>query len=468
EGLLSPAPDGGPPRLAAAENFDVSVDGLTYTFQLRAGARWSNGEPVTADDFVASFRRVLTPATAAPKADLFFAVKNARAFATGALADFSAVGIRAPDARTVVVTLETPSPRFPLYVASGPWIPVNPRVVAQHGRNWTQPRHFVGNGPFTLAEWRPQQRIVVKKNPTYHGANATKLDEIQFLRFDSGDTEERAFRAGQVDITMAVPPSKLANYARERPPRLHRTLLAETRHLSFNTARAPLNDVRVRLALALSIDRQKIVDRVLLGGQQPAGRFLPPALRSARDTAPLATEQQLDPVEARRLLALAGFAGGRNFPKLELTGWTITPVLEAVQEMWRQELRIEVSIAVREANVHLAALRSGAYDIAFVTTLLDVTDAMALLGDFVSQAPNNLPHWQAGGYDELLARAAARPDLPSQAGDLLAAELLLLERAPVAPLYFNTRNWLMAPRVRGWQDDALWTRYYSGVWLSGK
>jgi oligopeptide transport system substrate-binding protein len=267
---------------------------------------------------------------------------------------------------------------------------------------------------------------------------------------------------------MAVPPSKLATYARERPPRLRRTLLAETRYLSFNTTRQPLNDVRVRLALAFAIDRQKIVDRVLMGGQQAAGRFLPPALRAARDTATLTTEQEFNPVEARRLLAQAGFAGGKNFPKLELTGWSGTPVLEAVQEMWRHELGLEVTIAVREAGVHLAALRSGAYDIAFVTTLLDVTDAMALLGDFVSQAPNNLPHWQAGGFDELLARAAARPDLPSQVDDLLAAEVLLLERAPVAPLYFNTRNWLMSPRVHGWQDDALWTRYYTGVWLSGK
>jgi len=213
EGLLVPDPAGGAPLPAAAERFDLSADGLIYTFHLR-DTRWSNGEPVTAADFTESYRRLLTPATAAPKANLFFAVKNARAFVSGTLADFSVVGFAAPDPHTLVVTLVQPMPRFPLYVASGPWIPVNPRVVAQHGRVWTQPEHFVGNGPFTLAEWRPQQRVVVKKNPTYRDAVNAPLDEIQFLRFDNDDTEERTFRAGQLDVTMTVPFTKLETYAR--------------------------------------------------------------------------------------------------------------------------------------------------------------------------------------------------------------------------------------------------------------
>jgi oligopeptide transport system substrate-binding protein len=466
EGLLIPSPDGGPPQPAAAERFEVSTDGLTYTFQLRPDGRWSNGEPVTAADFVESYRRLLTPGTAAPKADLFFAVRNARAFATGEIDDFPAVGFAAPNSHTLIITLARPTPRFANYVASGPWIPVNPRTLAQHGRTWTRPGRFVGNGPFVLAEWRPQQRIVVKKNPRYYDADRVALDEIHFIRFDSGDTEERAYRAGQIDVSMAVPTTKLEPYARDRPSELHRAPVAETRYLSFNTRRGPLADVRVRRALALAIDRKKLVDRVLLGGQEPTGRFLPPALRYHRDRAPFDAEQRYAPAEARQLLAEAGFAGGIDFPKLELTGWAQTPVLEAIQAMWRLELGVDVGIAVREARVHLEALRAGVYDIAFITSIPDVADPADMLGNFLGSSVNNYPQWRSPRYDALYVAATERPDTASQAKAFAALESELLQAAPVAPLYFNSRNWLMSPRVRGWREDALWTRFYRGVHLA--
>ena len=212
----------------------VPGDGLTWTFHLRPDARWSNGEPVTAGDLLASYRRVLTPATAAPKANLLFVVKYARAYATGQLTDFSAVGFLAPDPHTLLVVLERPTPQFLAYVASGPWIPVNPRVVERLGRQWTRPGNYVGNGPFLLTEWRSQQRIVVRRNPGYHGAAGVRLDEIQFIRFDDTNAEDRAYRDGQIDVTMSVPIDRLASYARDRPTELQRTPLAETRYLAFN------------------------------------------------------------------------------------------------------------------------------------------------------------------------------------------------------------------------------------------
>lgn len=456
EGLLVPDPAGGAPLPAAAERFDVSADGLTYTFHLR-DARWSNGEPVTAADFVESYHRLLTPATAAPKASLFFVVKNARAFLSGALTDFFAVGFRATAAHTLVVTLAQPTPRFPFYVASGPWIPVNPRAVAQHGRAWTQPGHFVGNGPFTLAEWRPQQRIIVKKNPVFRDAAGVRLDEIQFLRFDDGDSEERAYRAGQLDVTMDAPRTKLEIYARDHPTELHRVALAETRFLTFNTLRPPLADARVRRALALALDRKKIVDRVLLGGQEPTARLVPPSLRMPGDTDMIAPES--DPIEARRLLAEAGFAGEKKFPKLELSAWSRsqTPALEAIQQMWRLELGIEIVLSVRDAKVHVAALTSGDYDIGLITAIPDVADAADLLNRFAGGAPENYPHWTDANYDRALA-----------VGDWAVAEQRLLESAAIAPLYFNTHHWLMSPRVHGWREDALWARFYDGVYLDEK
>jgi len=467
EGLVTPAPDNAPPLPAAAETWEISPDGLTYTFHLRSSAQWSNGAPVTADDFVTSYRRVLTPATAAPKAPLFFMVRNARAFATGALQDFATVGFRAPSPLTLVVTLERPMPQFLHYVASGPWIPVNPVVVAALGRHWTRPGNFVGNGAFTLEEWRPQQRIVVRKNPAYHAAARIHLDEIQFIAFDSGDTEERAFRAGQLDLTMAIPFSKLETYWTERPDEAHRAPLAETRYLAFNTARPPLNDLRVRRALSLALDRGRLAEKVVRAGQEPAFRLVPPVLRGPGDREgrlPGGIEE--DAAAARALLAEAGFPRGRGFPRLELSGWPVgPPVLEAIQEMWKKELGIDVKLLTREAKVHVAALRAGLYDIGFITAIPDVPDPLNLLGDFTTGAPGNYPHWSDARYDELLAAAARAPEAAEQAARLHDAEARLLEQCPLAPLYFNTTNWLMRANVQGWHQDAFWTRFYHDVYL---
>jgi oligopeptide transport system substrate-binding protein len=467
EGLLLPGADGSDPVPGAAARFEVSPDGLVYTFHLRRDARWSDGAPVTAEQFVASYRRALTPATAAPKAGVFFPVRNARAFATGALADFSAVGFRAADEHTLVVTLAEPTPRFPHHVASGPWLPVRTDVVERHGRRWTQPEHFVGNGPFLLSEWRADQRIVVTKNPRWHGAAGVSLAAIHFLRFDSGDSEARAFRAGQIDVAMAVPSSKIEGYARDRPAELHRAPMIETRYLSFNTRRPPLDDSRVRRALALAIDRPAIVERVLRGGQPATGRLIPAALRAPEDSAPPPAEHRFDPASARELFAAAGIDPGK-FPRFEMSAWSPSQsaVLEAIQAMWRRELGLDVAIAIREAKVHLSALAAGDYDIAFITAIPDVADAAEMLGDFVTGAPENYPHWSDPGFDRALA--AARP-LAAPAGRsraLTDAENLLLTAAPLTPIYFNSKIWLMSPRVRGWQEDGLWSRCYQGVSLA--
>jgi oligopeptide transport system substrate-binding protein len=473
EGLVTPAPlleinNPSPAVLPGiAERWDVSDDGLTYTFHLRSNAFWSNGESVTATDFVESYQRLLTPSTGAPKAALFFMVKNARSFATGQLNDFSQVGFRIQDPRTLVITLEHPSPKFLLYVASGPWIAVNPRVVKTKGKVWTRPGNFVGNGPYLLSEWLPNQRIVVQRNPRYHNAVAAKLSEIQFIACDNGDTEDRAYRAGQLDVTMSVPYAKLPSYERERPKELFHAPLAESRYLSFNVRRAPLDDPRVRRALALAIDRSQLTDRILRGGHQPADRFLPPSLRDDPHTVPTIDHAHTrDVARAKVLLAEAGFPEGRGFPSLELTTWVNSPVIEAIQEMWKKELGIEVALSLREARVHIAALQAGNYDIGFITAIPDVPDAVNMLEDFISDAPGNYPHWSDEQFDQFIQQTKVSLDPDQRERSLRAAEDRLLEETPVTPLYFNARNWLMSSRVRGWQSDALWTRFYLHVELA--
>ncbi len=466
EGMLSPNPEGGAPLPAAAERWSISPDGRTYVFELRAGARWSNGDPVTADDFVFSIRRALTPALAAPKAALFFPLRNAGAFCTGRTADFSTVGARALDQHRLELTLEEPMVDFPALVASGPWIPVHPGTVEKSGRMdqrtnaWARPGNFTGNGPFTLTGWRPNQDITVRRNPAYWDAARVRLEEIRFLAFDSGDSEERAFRAGQVDVTMAVPFSKLATYRAAHPPVEHDALLYETRYLTLNTTRPPLNDHRVRRALALALDRAALVTGVLQGGQQPAHSFVPPGLGGYKSPVVI-TE---DAAEARRLLAAAGFPGGRGFPRLELTTWPVNIAqLEVIQQKWARELGIEVALVQREARTHLAALARGDYDLGFMTAIPDYDGVSDLFLRLKSGSPDNYPHWNSVEFDRLVAEAGRLDSVAARHAAYQLAERLLLDEMPVIPLYFNAQNFLVQPAVKGWKADRLWTRFYKDL-----
>ncbi|MBE34270.1 MAG: ABC transporter substrate-binding protein [Opitutaceae bacterium] len=459
EGLVSPSPDGGTEIAAAAKSWDISDDRLTYTFHLRTNATWSNGEPLTADDFLASYRRVLSPKAAAPKANLFFLIKGAEAFYRSELTDFSKVGFTVIDAQTLRITLAHPAPQFLSYVASGPWIPVNPRIVARHGSSWTNPRHFVGNGPFTLVNWKPNQHIIVRRRSDYWDADRVHVGAIRFQAFDNSDAEERAYRAGQIDITMSVPFTKIAGYAAKAATPLRQIPLYETRFLAFNTQRHPLGDIRVRRALALAIDRKAITEHVLRGKQTAATHFVPEGLGGFRTVSSLAT----DTLQARLLLAEAGYPNGKGFPVLEMTGWSQSAVLEVVQAIWKRELGITVNIGVRDAKVHVSDLTNGRYDIGFITAIPDIADAIGLLKDLSTGATNNYSQWSNNEYDALLLQSDHQTNAEERLTVLARAEEIISEQCPIAPLYFNAKNILQRNTVQGWQEDALWTRFYKDV-----
>jgi oligopeptide transport system substrate-binding protein len=211
---------------AAAQSWEVSKDGLVWTFHLREGLRWSNGEALTADDFVQSWVRILSPAFAAEYANLLYPIKNAEAFNQGLITNAGSVGMSAPDPRTVRIELERPTPYFAILVALPPWFPVNPRVLehfgatTKRGTQWTRPENLVGNGPFTLDEWTPNARIVVAKNSNYWNADTVSLQQIVFYPTDNPDTEERDFRAGQLHVTYTLPVTKIASYRKDAPDTL--------------------------------------------------------------------------------------------------------------------------------------------------------------------------------------------------------------------------------------------------------
>lgn len=455
EGLLVPNPGEGPPLPGVAARWTASADGLRWTFHLRPEARWSNGDPVTAEDFLFTIRRALDPALAAPTAPFFAPLAAATA----------------PDPHTLLLTLKQPWPDLPHLVASGPWLPVHPATLTAHGGAtardgaWTRPGNHVGNGPFVLTAWAPGQHLAAAPNPRYWQAARVHLGGLRFQIYDSGDTEERAFRAGQVDITLAVPFTKLGGYA---PPVLRRQPLHETRYLAFNVRRPPLDDARVRRALALAVDREALVAAVTKGGQQPARHFLPPGLgghRSDLDLTRPAASAAAALAEARALLAAAGYPDGAGFPTLEFSSWVNTPVLEAIQQMWRRELGVTTAIVQREGKVHVAGLIAGDFAIGFMPAIPDFDSPLALLGLFTTGAPENYPHWSDARYDAHVAAATRATEPARRAAELRAAEERLLRELPVAPLYFNTQNFLVAPRVRGWRASALWVRTYLDVAL---
>ncbi|HTQ30527.1 MAG TPA: peptide ABC transporter substrate-binding protein [Opitutaceae bacterium] len=470
EGLVAEDPVDLHPVPGVAESWEVSPDGLVYTFHLRAGAKWSNGEPVTAQDFVDSWRRALSPALAAPNASMLYVVRGAEDFNQGRLADFSRVGATAPDARTLRVTLTQPTPQFPAMLNQTVWFPVNLRSLAAsgppdaRGNPWAQPGRLVGNGPFVLKSWRPGQEIVVEKSPAYWDAARVRLQAIRFFPFDSVDAAERAFRAGQLHLTETLPIGKIDAYRRESPQLLRTDPVLDTYFFRLNARRAPLNDERVRRALSLAIDRQLIVGKILRGGQQPATAFTPPGLPGYTPPAAVTT----DFAEARRLLAAAGFPGGQGLPPIDLlynTSENHRAVCEAVQEMWRRELGLEVRLVNEELKAVLADRQAGHYQILLYDWQADYLDAASFLDVWRGDSGNNNTGWSSADYDRLLAAAARTADPAARAALFQQAERLLLAAAPVIPLYFNTHVFLLQPAVKNWHPTLLDHHPYKYVYL---
>lgn len=470
EGLVTEDPVDLHPVPAVAEQWDISPDGLTYTFYLRADAKWSDGSAVTAADFVAAWQRMLTPSFAAENAGLLYVIQGAEAFHKGATHDFSQVGVAASAPRTLRVTLEHPTPYFLSLLAHSAFMPVPLATVAkfgpatERGNRWTRPGNLVGNGAFTLKTWRPNDIIEVEKSPTYWDAAHVRLNEIRFHPYDSVDAEDRAFRAGQLHVTYVLPFGKADTYRRESPQLLRSDAYLDTYFLRFNTRRAPLDDVRVRRALALAIDRTALVERVLRAGQRPATAITPPGLPGYTPPAGIGT----DGAAARKLLADSGFPDGRGFPPVELlfnTSENLRIVAEAVQEMWRRELGLRIDLVNQEYKVVLSQRRAGQYQILLSDWVGDYLDATTFLDPWRSDSANNHTGWGSADYDSLLFNAARTSDTAGRAALLQQAETLMLEAAPIVPLYYNAHTFLLQPSVKGWHSTLLDHHPYKAVWL---
>ncbi|MFN7140855.1 MAG: peptide ABC transporter substrate-binding protein, partial [Limisphaerales bacterium] len=470
EGLTYPDPKTLEPRPGAAESWKVSDDQLTYTFNIRKNARWSNGDPVTAQDFVRSYQRMLSPTLAAEYAYMLHYMENAEEFNTGKITDFSQVGAKALDDHTLQIKLRAPTPYFLSLLSHYSWFPVHMPTIEKHGapyqrgNRWTLPENYVGNGPFVLDSWRRNQLIVVKKSPTYWDANTVRLNEIRFYPIDSDDTEERAFRSGQLHVTQTVPLTKIDVYKRDNPNLIRIDPYLGTYFYRFNVRQAPLNNVQVRRALSMAIDRKSLVENVTRGGQIPAHHFTP------KDTAGYTSDAEVpfDIEGARKLLAEAGYPEGRGLPPVEILFNTLEAhrtIAEAIQQMWKKNLNVDARLVNQEWKVYLDSQKQGNFQVSRAGWIGDYPDPNTFLNMWLTGGANNQTGWSNPEYDRLIAEAGRTADQQKRYDLFRQAERILMAESPIMPIYFYTRVYLKHPSVQGWYPNILDNHPYKYVYL---
>ncbi|MEP6685979.1 MAG: peptide ABC transporter substrate-binding protein [Verrucomicrobiota bacterium] len=460
EGLVAEDPSDLHPVPGVAERWDIAADGKTYTFHLRHNAQWSNQDPVISKDFIDSYHRILSPALGSPVAYMLYAVANAEAFNKGKLSDFAQVGFRAIDDWTLEITLANPTPYFLSLLNHYSWFPVHiPTIkkygpVFERGSRWTRPGRFIGNGGFTLEEWRLNSRVRVKKSATYWDAKNVALNGIVFHTIDSNDVEERAFRSGQLHVTDAIPVNRIDRYRHEHPELLRIDPYLGTYFFRVNVTKPVLNNRLLRRALAMAIDRKSIVENVTRGAQLPATCFTPP--NTAGYTC--SSEIPYDVIQARQLLALAGYPEGRGLPSIEIlfnTSENHKIIAEALQQMWQKNLNVRATLLNQEEKVYFDSRQQMNYQVIRSTWIGDYNDPNSFLDLWTTGGGNNLTGWSNSEYDRLIAEAGKTADRAARYQAFEQAEAILLGDAPVLPIYFYTHGFLIRPNVKGWYPTIL-------------
>ena len=462
EGLVRYAPDCRSVVPGAAERWEVSPDGKTYTFHLRPGLKWSNGDPLTAVDFLYSFRRIIEPRLGAENAIYADWIAGAQDYREERTHDFDAVGLSAPDPLTFDVTLKERAPFFLGLLALAPFYPVERATLEKHDgylnreSAWTRPGSHVGNGPFRLKAWRTSDAVVVEKNPFYHDAANVRLNQVFYHPIDNADTEERAFRGGLLHVTRFVPATKLDGYRKDRANLLHADPEVHTEFMDFNVSHKPFDDVRVRRAFALAVDRDAIVGQVLRDGSRAAGSLAVPG--SGADYQPR-TGLTFDPARARALLAEAGFPNGANFPAVSMvfapSQQGIQAVVEALQAMWQKELGVRVDLAAKEEKVWLDTIRTKDFEMLCDGWSSNINDPVDMLQNWLSQSPNNDTHWASEKYDAEFAAAGRAATDAERLTHLQNTDAILVDEVPTIPVYHHNLNYLVLPVVNQWQDNIL-------------
>jgi oligopeptide transport system substrate-binding protein len=456
EGLLRLDPDTSRPIPGLAERWEISPDGKTCTFHLRTNLVWSTGESIRADDVVYSWIRALNPATASEYAGQLFYLKNAEEFNAGKIKDPSLVGVHALDPFTVRVELNHPTAFF-LDLCAFPTLYVVPRqTIEKYGDHWLMARPLPVSGPYDLVYWRLNDKVRLKKNPRYWDAANTRSDIIDILPVGSANAALNLYEHGEADVVWDAQliPSELLDVLLKRPD-FHTFNYLGTYFVRFNVTKKPFDDPRVRKALALAVDKKRIVEKITRGGEQIASHLVPDG--TANYTSPAGLDY--DPVLARKLLAEAGYPGGKGFPPFQYLfnasaggGSKIhEKIAVELQQMWRDGLGINMELRQTEWTAYLSAQSQLDYDLSRSSWIGDYDDANTFLGMFTSNDGNNRTGWKNPRYDELIRAANDEPDLQAREKLFQQAETLLVhDEPPVIPLYFYVGiNYFDTNKIQG-------------------
>ncbi|MDJ0748049.1 MAG: peptide ABC transporter substrate-binding protein [Woeseiaceae bacterium] len=448
------------PAPASVERWDMSEDGLTYTFHLRDDLRWSNGDAVTADHFVAGMRRLVDPATASFNAEMLIDVENAEGIVSGEI-PVSMLGVEAVDDRTLVVRLVRPTPYMIGILAHPSTFPVHPPSLAEHGEQYARPGKMPSNGAYVLHAWVPGSLIALRRNEHYWDNDSTAIDAVNYHILVQDTTELSRYRAGELHITSTVPSNSFAQVREQYGDQLNVAPFLAVYYLGYNLTKPPFKDNRaLRQALSMAIDREELTKKVTARGETPAYSWVPPGIKGYEPVrmsfAALGKEEREQ--LARRLYKEAGYSE-KNPLTVELrynTGDTHQRIVAAVQSMWREVLGFEATLHNEEFQVLLTHMRDAEVTQVFRTSWVgDYMDPNTFLAVLRGNNPQNMPRYQNADFDDFMARAGTQVDPKQRKLFLEEAERLMLADYPLIPLYFYVTRHLVHPDVEGWGDNPL-------------
>ncbi len=472
EGLVIMHPKTLEPLPGVAARWDISKDGRTYTFYIRDNARWSNGDPVTAQDFVYSYRRVLEPATAAPYAHHMHYIVGGKDYNSGKLKDFNRVGIKALSARVLEIRLNHPAPYFANLLTQFPYFPVHKKTVENYGNRWTRPEHMVSNGAFRLKEWRQQDRIVMERSPKYWDAANVRLQRVVVYPIENKETGLNLYKKGKIHWTGTshLPEPRIPELKKRAD--YHAPIWLGTYFFRFNVTRPPFDNLDVRKAFTLAVDRQLIVDKVTQTGEVPAHSLTPLTMPNYK----IPKGPTFDAKRAAEHLSRAGYCapgyrkkGCKPFPKTEAlynTNERHKLVLLAMQQMWKEHLGIDtLSLVNREWKVYLKEQKALDYMIARAGWIADFADPINFLDLFVTGNTLNQTGWGNSKYDELIEKSRYEPDPSKREKILQRAERILLAELPILPIFYYATPYLLNPRVGGFYETYLDIHPYKSIYM---
>jgi len=446
------------PIPAAAHSWTVSDDGRVYTFKLRPNLRWSNGDPVVAEDFAAGLRRLVDPATASQYAQVIGVILNASDVISGKQ-PVAALGVSAPDQVTLVITLSDPAPYLPGLMAHPSTAPLHRPSIAKLGDRLARPGDQVSNGAFVLTEWLQGSYIRVVRNARYWNNAANRLDGVKFVQLADENAELRAYRAGELHTTAVVPRGQFDWIRENLAADLHISPQLTTYYYGFNLDRPQFQNPKLRAALSMVIDRERLASAVLRVGELPAYGWVPPGVF---DYTPQSFGYAKTPVEvrivaARALLAEAGYTREKPL-RFELrynAGEVHTKVAVAVTSMWKEALGVEASPVAVEFKSLLDDIDRRNADVFRMSWVGDYNDAYTFLQYLKSDFGINLPHYRGREFDALLVAASREADVARRRALLEEAERIALADHPLIPLYFYVNKHLVSPKVLGWYDNVM-------------